>query len=291
MDLDERFRIMDRYGELMQVITFGWPPIEAIADPKKAAELSKFVNDEMAELVHKYPSRFIAGIAHLPMNNLDAALKELDRAIMDLRLRGVQIYSPVNDKPLDLPEFWPLYEKMESYDLPIFIHPMRTGPDYKTEQTSKYMISAIFGWPYETTATMTRLVFSGVLEKYPKLKIVTHHCGGMIPYYADRLVEFMDQAEMRSHQKRKLTKAPIEYFKKFYADTALYGNTPALMCAYAFFGSENLVFGIDMPLGDSTLGYRNYRQTINAIDAMSISDDHKKKIYEDNARNLMRLAI
>ena len=290
-DLDERFRIMDRYGELMQVISLGWPPIEAIAGPEKTAELSKFVNDEMAELVHKYPSRFIAAIAHLPMNNRDEALKELDRAIIDLRLRGVQIYSPVNDKPLDSPEFWPLYEKMEAYDLPIFIHPMRSGPDYKAEKTSKYMISAIFGWPYETTAAMTRLVFSGVLQKYPNLKIVTHHCGGMIPYYADRLVEFMDQAEMRFHEKRTLTKAPIEYFKKFYADTALYGNTPALMCAYAFFGSEHLIFGIDMPLGDSTLGYRNYRQTINAIDAMSISDGHKKKIYEDNARNLMRLSI
>ena len=290
-DLDERFRIMDRYGELMQVITLGWPPIEAIADPEKAAELSKFANDEMAELVLKYPSRFIAGIAHIPMNNMNAALKEIDRAVIDLRLRGVQIYSPVNDKPLDLPEFWPLYEKMEKYDLPIFIHPMRMGPDYKTEKTSKYMIGAIFGWPYETTAAMTRLVFSGVLEKYPNLKIVTHHAGGMIPYYADRLVEFMDQSEMRFHEKRQLTKAPIHYFKKFYADTAIYGNTPALMCAYAFFGSERLVFGIDMPLGDSTLGYRNYRQTINAIDAMSIPDEHKKRIYEDNPRDLMRLSI
>jgi predicted TIM-barrel fold metal-dependent hydrolase len=290
-DLEERFRIMDRYGELMQVITLGWPPIEAVADPVKAAELSRLANDEISELVQKYPSRFVAGIAHLPMNNLDAAMQELERSIIELRLRGVQIYSPVNDKPLDSPEFWQLYEKMEQYDLPIFIHPMRSGPDYKGEKISKYMIGSIFGWPYETSAAMTRLVFSGVLEKYPNLKIVTHHCGGMIPYFADRLVEFMDQAEMRGHERRRLTKSPIEYFKKFYADTALYGNTPALMCAHSFFGSEHLVFGIDMPLGDSTLGYRNYRQTINAIDAMSISDEDKKKIYEDNARKLMRLPI
>ena len=222
---------------------------------------------------------------------MDAALKEAERAVRDLRLRGVYIHTPVCDKPLDLPEFFPLYEMMSTYDLPIFIHPTRMGPDYKTEKTSKYMIGAIFGWPYETTAAMTRLVFSGVLEKYSNLKIVTHHAGGMIPYYADRLVEFMDQSEMRFHEKRQLTKAPIHYFKKFYADTAIYGNTPALMCAYAFFGSERLVFGIDMPLGDSTLGYRNYRQTINAIDAMSIPDEHKKRIYEDNPRDLMRLSI
>src|SRR3989304_10592515 len=166
-NLEERFRVMDRYGELTQVITLGWPPIEEIADPVKAVELAKIANDEIAELVNKYPGRFIAGIAHLPMNNMDAALKELDRAIVDLRLRGVPIYSPVNDKPLDSPEFWPLYEKMEQYDLPVFIHPMRSGPDYRTQNTSKYMISSIFGWPYETTVAMTRLVFSGVLEMHP----------------------------------------------------------------------------------------------------------------------------
>jgi aminocarboxymuconate-semialdehyde decarboxylase len=192
---------------------------------------------------------------------------------------------------MDAPEFWPLYEKLEQYDLPLFIHPMRMGPDYKGEKTSKYMIGSIFGWPYETSAAMTRLVFSGVLEKYPNLKVVTHHAGGMVPYLADRIVEFMDQSEMRSHQQRKLTKAPIDYFKKFYADTAIYGNTSALMCAYTFFGPDHLVFGIDAPLGDSTLGYRNYRQTINAIDAMTIPEEDKKKIFEDNPRKLMRLAI
>jgi predicted TIM-barrel fold metal-dependent hydrolase len=290
-NLEERFRIMDRYGELVQVITLGWPPIEAICDPAKAGELAKLANDEIAELVHKYPSRFIAGIAHLPMNNIEAALKELDRAVVDLRLRGVQIYSPVNDKPLDSQEFWPLYQKMEEHDLPIFIHPMRSGPDYPNEVRSKYMISAIFGWPYETTVAMTRMVFSGILERYPNLKIITHHGGGMIPYFIDRLAEFIDQSEMRNHEKRELTKAPVEYFKRFYADTAIYGNTPALMCAHAFFGADHLVFGIDMPLGDSTLGYRNYRQTINAIDAMSITDEDKKKIFEDNARKIMRLPI
>lgn len=293
-DLGERFRIMDRYGELMQVITLGWPPIEEIADPVKAVELCQMVNDEMAELVQKYPARFVAGIAHLPMNNMDAALKELDRAIVDLRLRGVQVYSPVNDKPLDSPEFWPLYEKMEQYDLPIFIHPMREGtnyPDYRTEKESKYHIAGTYGWPYETTTAMTRLVFSGVLEKYPGLKIVTHHCGGMVPFFAERQSEFADLRERSSGDQRKLTLHPIEYFKKFYADTALYGNTPGLMCGYAFFGPDKMVFGADMPLGDTQRGYRNYRQTLNAIDAMPISPEDKKKILEGNARKLMRLPL
>ena len=294
-DLEFRFRIMDRYGELVQVLTLGWPPVEEVANPQKAAELAKLANDEMAELVLKYPERFVAAIACLPMNNMDAALQEADRAINDLRFRGVYVHTPVNDKPLDSPEFMPLYEKMSNYNLPIFIHPMRPVdyPDYKTEDRSMYGIFATFGWPYETTLAMTRLVFSGVLEKYPNIKFVTHHCGGMVPYYAQRIADFKDLGELRRGEKYPylISKPPIEYFKMFYNDTAIYGNTPALMCAYAFWGVEHMLFGADFPLGDSQHGFRHYRQTVNAIEQMEISDADKKKIFEDNARALMRLPV
>jgi predicted TIM-barrel fold metal-dependent hydrolase len=286
---------MDKYEDVVQVLTLAAPPIEGIADSAKAADLAKLANDEMAELVFRYPDRFVAGVTCLPMNNIDAALKEVDRAINDLRFRGVLVYTPVNDKPLDSPEFMPLYEKMSQYNLPIWIHPSRLidYPDYKTENESLYRIWSLFGWPYETTVAMTRLVFSRILEKYPKLKIITHHCGGMVPYFEQRIIEFHDMAEMRMGQKHKLglTKAPIEYFKMFYNDTAIYGNTPALMCAYAFCGADHLLFAADFPLGDSQLGYRNYRQTINAIEQMDINDAEKKMIFEDNARSLLRLPI
>jgi aminocarboxymuconate-semialdehyde decarboxylase len=221
-------------------------------------------------------------------------LKEVDRAINELMFRGVLIYTPINGKPLDSPEFMPLYEKMSQYDLPILIHPMRSidYPDYITENASKYRIFSTFGWPYETTVAMTRLVFSGILERYPNLKVVTHHCGGMVPYFEQRIIQFHDTAERRREKhKLGLTKAPIEYFKMFYNDTAIDGNTPALMCAYGFFGADHLLFGADMPLGDSQLGYRNYRQTINAIKQMDISDGEKTKIFEGNARKLLRLPI
>jgi predicted TIM-barrel fold metal-dependent hydrolase len=292
-DLDARFRMMDHYGQLVQVITLGWPPIEDIATGKQVIDLTKSVNDEIAELVYKYPERFVAGIAHLPMTDMNAALKELDRAILDLRLRGIQIYSPVRDKPLDSPEFIPLYEKMCQYDLPIFIHPMRakTYSDYRTEKESMYAISGIFGWPYETTTAMARLVFSGMLERFPNLKIITHHCGGMVPYYADRIAEFSDSEEMRYHAKRNISKAPLDYFRKFYADTAVYGNPSALTCGWTFFGPDHIVFGVDSPLGDSQDGYRNYRNTLNAIEQMEISDEDKEKILCLNAKKIMRLTI
>jgi predicted TIM-barrel fold metal-dependent hydrolase len=294
-DLDYRFQIMDRYEGLVQVIAPAWPPVEDIADSQAAVDLARLLNDGMAELVFNYPDRFIAAIACLPMNNMESALMEAERAIEKLCFRGVLIYTPINDKPLDSPEFIPLYEKMAQYNLPIFLHPMRppSYPDYRTEKESKYRIFSMFGWPYETTAAMTRLVFSGILEEYANLKFVTHHCGGMVPYFAERIKQFQDIAEIRRHLgfTKGLPRHYIEYYKMFYADTALYGNPTALMCGHDFFGPDHLIFGVDMPLGCTELGNRNYRQTINAIEQMAISEEDKNKIYADNACRLMRLPI
>ncbi len=293
-DLEHRFRIMDKYEGLVQVLTLSSPPVEQFADPAKAVDLAKLANDEMAELVQKYPDRFVAAVACLPMNNVGAALKEVDRAINDLNFRGVQVFTPINDKPLDSPEFMPLYDKMSHYDLPIWIHPHRTAdyPDYRTESRSRYMIFSNFGWPYETTVAMTRLVFSGILEKYPSLKIITHHAGGMVPYFEQRIIGSYDHAEILrgARYKQGLTKPPIEYFRMFYNDTAIYGSTPGLMCAYTFFGADHLLFGTDMPY-DSEFGDRYTRQTIQSVEQMDIPDFEKKKIFEDNARKLLRLAI
>jgi len=297
--MSARFRIMDKYEPLRQVLTIAWPKIEEIADPVQAVELAKMANDEMAELVLKYQDRFIAAIAILPMNNLDAALKEADRAIKDLKFRGVYLYSNIDGKPLDLPEFFPLYEKMCQYDLPVYIHPMRGMeelPEYKGEKTSKYRIFSTFGWPYETTAAMARLVCSGVFDRYPKLKIVTHHCGGMVPFFAERIKQFMQQIEISGDQEEKtwysmLKRDVVDYYRMFYNDTAIYGNPKALECAHDFFGADHMMFAVDFPLGDTANGDRNYRATINAIDQMAISEEDRKKIYEDTARKLMRLLV
>lgn len=291
-NLDQRFQIMDEYEGLVQVLTLSAPPVEMIADAAKAVDLAKLANDEMAELVVKYPRRFAAAVACLPMNNIDAALKEADRAINDLAFRGVQLYTPINGKPLDSPEFIPLYEMMAQYGWPIWVHPQRAADhaDYETENRSRYMIFHIFGWPYETAAAMTRLVFSGTLERYPDLKFITHHCGGMVPYLEQRMIGAYDHAELLrgARYKQGLSKTPIEYFKMFYYDTALYGSTGALMCGYAFCGADHMLFATDMPY-DSELGHRYIRQTIQSIEQMGISESEKKKIFEDNARSLLRL--
>ena len=297
-DMEERFRLMDMYPEVVQVLTIGpVPPLEALADPTQAVDLAKLANDEMAELTRKYRDRFVAAIALLPMNNVEAALKETDRAIKDLGFRGIYVHSNINGKPLDSLEFWPLWEKMANYDLPIYIHPWRKDEfaDYETEKESKYMVANVFGWPYETTVAMTRFIFSGILDKYPKLKIVTHHGGGMVPYYEERIYQHYGRQIIgsgpRNEYVRKLSKTPLEYYKMFYNDTAIHGNTPALMLAYNFWGADHILFGADYPLGDYYYGLRSYRNTIGAIEAMGITEPEKKKIFVDNIINLLRIPL
>ena len=293
-DLDYRFRIMDQFEGLMQVLNIAAPPLENIEDQQKAKDLARLANDEMAELVLKYRDRFAAALACIPMNNMDIALEELDRAINDLNFKGVQIFTPILDKPLDLPEFFPIYEKMCQFNLPILLHPQRETdyPDYRTEGASKYTLSSSLGWPYETTTAMVRLVLSGVMERYPELKIITHHCGGMVPYMVNRITGFVEAGEIFGSRKGpgNLRKPVADYLKMFYADTAIYGYTPGLMCGYALFGAQHLLFGTDMPF-DSQFGLRYTRETIESIERMVISDTEKKMIFEDNARRLFRLTI
>ena len=293
-DLDTRFKIMDKYDDLVQVIALETSEIQDPLKQEDKVELAKLANDEMAELVFKHPDRFVAAIASLPMSDMDAVLKEVDRTIIDLKFRGVQIFTDIDGKPLDSPELMPFYEKMAYYNLPIFIHPRkeRTVPDYPGESESKYLVSRIFGWPYETTVAMTRLVFSGIFEKFTNLKVMVHHCGGMVPYFAERITAHVEHSEMRMgySYEANLTRRPIDYYRMFYSDTALFGNTPALACGYAFFGSDHLLFGTDMPY-DSQLGDRATRQALLAIQQMDTPDAEKYKILEDNARKLLRLPL
>ncbi len=290
-DMDHRFRIMDKFEGLKQVITLGIPPVEEIAPPDKALDLAMLANDEMAELLLKHPDRFVAAAASLPMNNMVGALEEADRAINDLHFSGVQIGTPINDKPLDSPEFFPLYEKMAQYDLPIWIHPVRPASyaDYRTEDASKHMTFIVFGWPYETSVAMSRLVFSGIMEKYPNIKFITHHCGAMVPYLQQRIECVYDNAKLRQREnfEEGLTKPPIEYFKKFYFDTAINGNPSGLMCGHGFCDAGHMLFATDMPY-DNEFGERFTRQTIEAIEQMDIEESEKKCIFEDNIKSLLR---
>ena len=188
----------------------------------------------------------------------------------------------------------PLYEKMAYYDLPILLHP-QTGTKisiYAGEAEPKYLVPVIFGWPFQTTAAMTYLVGGGIFEKFPNLKVITHHCGAMVPFFAERITLVNNTFSTRLGYKyeQQLGKPIIDYFRMFYADTAIHGDVSALMCAYNFFGADHMLFGTDMSycsqIGDICIG-----QTIPYIEQMDISDSDKRKIFVDNARKLLRLSL
>jgi len=177
-DLDARIRMMGKFKGYKQVLTLSLPAIEYLGGPEESPALARLANDGMAEIVARHPDRFPAFVASLPMNNVPAALEEMDRAIAKLGAKGIQLFTNVNGRPLDDPEFYPVFERcVKKYDLPIWLHPVRTVKfaDYPVETKSKYEIWWLFGWPYETSACMARIVFSGMLQKLPDLKIITHH--------------------------------------------------------------------------------------------------------------------
>jgi len=296
VDLEARFRVMDQFDDYAQVICLCSPPLEVLAGPELSPELAKVANDGMADYVAKYPERFPGFIASMPMNNPDATLEEMDRAIKDLKAVGVQFFSNVKGAPLDLPEFKPLFEKMAGYDLPIWIHPARGAnfPDYLTEEKSKYEIWWTFGWPYETSVMMARLVFGGYFDQFPNLKIITHHMGGMIPYFEGRVGPGWDQLGARTSDEdysiilKQLKKPHLEYFKMFLADTAMFGSLSGTICGLDFFGVDNVLFASDSPF-DPEKGPGYIRETIKIVDALPISDEDRQKIYEGNASKLLKL--
>src|SRR5688572_21208540 len=162
--LDARFRMMDEWPGYRQLLSIAGPPPEVVA-PEKSHELASIANDEMAGLVEKYPDRFVGAVAAVPMNQPDRACREVERAVVELGLRGVQLYTSVAGKALDAPDLRSLFATIARLRVPILLHPARSGrqPDYASEQRSKFLIWQMFGWPYESTAAMTRLVFSGML--------------------------------------------------------------------------------------------------------------------------------
>ena len=288
-DLSQRFKIMDQHEGYTQVLTHTVPFLESVVKPEVLDDLVKMGNDILAELLTKYPDRFIAAIGNLPMHDIDAALDEIDRVITKLQFKGIQLCTDINGKPLDSTEFMPIYQKMKQYDLPILLHPARSHavPDYATETVSKYKIHHMLGWPYDTSAAMVRLVLSHVLENYPGIKFITHHCGAMIPFLDQRILSFVSGRDMDIYTKG-LSKGPLEYLKMFYGDTALQGSSAGLMCGYAFFGADNILFGTDMPYG--THGKQTVVEaTIDSINQLNIPENEKQKIFATNTIKLLKL--
>ncbi|HEX6464338.1 MAG TPA: amidohydrolase family protein [Vicinamibacterales bacterium] len=294
-DLDVRFRMLQEFGdEYRQILSLSSPPIETVNPDKQITiDLATLANDSQAELVRRYPDRFAGFIASLPLNQPDESVRELNRSVSQLGALGVQFFSNINGLPLDDDRFFPLFETADRLRCPILLHPARSAgfADYPGEPNSKYEIWWTFGWPYETSVAMQRLVFSRLFDRLPDVRIVAHHLGAMIPYFEGRVGYGLDQLGSRTADedyerlRRSMPERPIEYFRKFWADTAVFGSRAATVCGLSFFGPERVVFASDAPF-DPEGGPLYIRETIKVIDSLEISDVSRRNIYQGNAERL-----
>lgn len=298
-DMEARVAMLDQWPEVQQVLTLANPPPEALFGPEQASEAARIANDGMAEICARWPDKFPAFVAALPMNNVPAALEEMDRAIGLLGARGIEIKSNVNGRPLDDPEFFPVFERATAHhDVPIWMHPIRAASvsDYATEPKSRYEIWQVMGWPYETTVAMSRIVFSGMYDRLPNLRIITHHCGGMLPFFSGRADTLWAQLGARTSDEdysgvlNGLKRPLMEYFRMFYGDTVLNGSDSALRCGLDFFGPDHIVFASDCPF-DPEGGPMFIREGIRSISGLDVTDDVKQKIFADNARRLLKMEV
>ncbi len=275
-DMESRLKAMDECGLDMQVLS----SLRYLDPPERCSTL----NDCLAEFVEQRPDRF-AAVATLPMTDPGSALLELDRAVKELHLKGVVVGSNINGGPLDAPEFIPLYEKMAGYGIPLLLHP---SDRVWQETDNRYDLGGMFGWPYETTLAMARFVFSGILEKLPELHIVVHHGGAMIPFFHQRVMSFSVLPKNVQENIDRLKRPPSEYFRRFYADTVLEYNVPALQCAYSYFGADHVLLGTDYPNGGRD-GVDFIQQSMDSIRALDCDEGAKNKIMGENAIRLFKL--
>ncbi|MBV8537628.1 MAG: amidohydrolase [Alphaproteobacteria bacterium] len=295
-DMDARVRMMEQWPGYQQVLTLSGPPIENIAEPGESPALARLANDHIKKICDTRPDKFPAWAASMPMNNVQGALEEMDRALK-LGASGIQIFTNVNRRPLDDPEFFPIFERaVKHHKVPIWMHPARGAnvADYVGETKSKYEIWQVLGWPFDTSVAMARIVFSGLLDKLPEMVIITHHLGAMIPYFEGRVGPLWDQLGTRTSDEdyssllKSMKKRPVEYFRMFYGDTAVGASAAAIECGLKFFGPDRVLFASDCPF-DPEAGPMFIRETIKVLDAMDLEDADREKIYFRNALRLMKM--
>jgi aminocarboxymuconate-semialdehyde decarboxylase len=229
------------------------------------------------------------------MNAPEAAAKEAERVLSN-GANAIQLHTNVDGAPIDQDQFLPIYEIIEKSGRPILLHPIRTREmaDYRSETKSKYEICSVIGWPFETGAALARLVFSGIMDRCPNLKVISHHLGGIIPYFEGRVAHSWDQLGARTSDEdyslilKKLKKRPFDYFKAFYGDTALAGARAPTICGLSFFGADHVLFASDCPF-DKEKGRGYIRATIAVMESLDLPKEDMEKICHRNAETMFAL--
>lgn len=276
---EHRIALMDKYGYDMQVLTQTTPILQDL-NADEAENICRMSNDAIGRIAMDYPKRFIP-FAVVSLLKVPEAVYELERAVGEWGCRGVTIGTNQNNRGLDFPEFYPFWEKVCQLDIPVFLHPMHWKTYNLLDEDEALM--RLFGWPFDTTVALMRLVMSGTMERFPTLRIVSHHLGGaMLPFFSGRL-------DVKFEKLKKNLKHPVkESFARIYGDTAVDGSWPALPCGHAFFGTERMLFGTDYPFSPEN-GELYLRENLRIVKEWNLPDEEKSKILGENALKLLKL--
>ena len=272
-DPAKRLEDMDRVGIDVEVISLSTPNI-FFADANRQPEVARILNDAYAELIAAHSKRF-KGFASIPMDNPDAALRELHRAIDELKLNGVVLLSNIQGRALTAPEYRPFFEEADRMQLCIFLHPMI--PVY-SEPFKEYVLGPLVGFPFDTTLAVARMCFAGMLRELPNIRWVIGHLGGAIPYLMERLDNgYRDFAECRVN----IDELPSVYLKRLYYDTVTFSSYNLRM-ARDLVGVDHMVMGSDYP---HLLG--SIERSVSSIEDLPMPEHEKQKIFSGTAMTIL----
>ncbi len=278
---EERLALMEKYGVDIQVLSQTTPVLLGF-NPGESAEICSMSNDDNYKLCREYPDRFV-NICIVSLLDVRKAVQEIERSVNELDCRGITVSTNHNGTGLDSPEYMPFYEKLAEYDLPLLLQPTHWDSYPLVDMKSAWGMMLVFGWPFDTTQAIWRMIYGGVFDRFPSLKLVTHHCGAMIPFFASRAEKISAAGSYG-----KLPRPLPSYWQNIYGDTVLNGNVAALDCGYSFFGPDRMLYGSDYPFSDK-FGEYCIKDNLLAVKAMNIPDHEKRKILGTNAQNLLKI--
>lgn len=275
--VDMRIRDMDESGIAVQILGLSAPNVY-FQDKEFSLALAQMINDELREICVKYPDRFCC-LASIPLVDMKYTLRELDRAIDKLGMDGISLGTNIDGKPIESEEFLPFFEEINRKKVPVFLHPMHPrGSEFMRD----YHTAAIIGFLFETTLSVTKMVLSGLFEKYPEFPMILAHLGGTIPFLYKRIDMGFQQREAARKGIGETGKLPSDYLKKLYYD-ATDSHPSALQCTHQLVGEDHMVFGTDYPF---SRGIRLPRG-IEVIEKSDFTEEVKEKIFFRNALKLM----
>ena len=252
-----------------------------------ASKLCAVINDSYHEISQQNPDSFVA-LASLPLTDIDAALKELDRSINDLELNGVVIGGNVGGVSLDDQMFWPLFEKLDELDVPVFIHPGL--PPWGSQGITKYHLGITLGYPFDTLISATRIIYSGLLDQFSKISFVLSHLGDGLPFFINRLSGiFYDKGKEDPAGPIKAKKEPINYVRRFYFDTAvgdLDSYRHSLDCTIAIAGPDRVLFGTDFPWNN----WQFVSGLRKSIETLGVPESTKRMILNENSKRILKIS-